>query len=391
MSSERKKQVLIIDDEQAVQRVVERLMERLGYEVTLASNGTEGLERLHPGIDLVLLDVNMPGMSGFEVAQRIRATPEVAEVPIIIVSTLSGRDDRLRAVEVGVSDFIAKPVEYTELQIRTDAAMRLSASRDELRRKNDELEQAVLDRTQELSEALDEMASARDHIEAAQVETLHRLAIASEFKDQYSTMHIRRVGRYCTLIGQTIGLKEHALEMLLRASPLHDVGKLGIPDEVLLKPGRLDADERKVVERHAAIGAEILGGSSSEILKTAESIALTHHEWWDGTGYPRGLVGQEIPIFGRICAVADVFDALTSARPYKKPFSTDKAIAIMEEGRGTQFEPRLLDAFLSRRKEVDEIRNALRDRDTLEELRAVSLGKPKLAADDEEEPAINGG
>jgi len=391
MSNEKNNSVLIVDDEQAVRSVVQRLMRRLGYDVTLASDGTEALSMMNSGIDLVLLDVNMPGMSGFEVAERIRATEEVAEVPIILITTLTGREDRLHAVEVGVSDFIAKPVEFTELQIRTDAAMRLKDARDELRRRNEELEQEVQRRTQEISDALDEMGAARDRTEAAQVETLHRLAIASEYKDQYSTMHIRRVGRYSTLIGKAIGLDSDALQLLLRASPLHDVGKLGIPDAVLLKPGRLDADERKIIERHAVIGAEILGGSSSEILQAAETIALTHHEWWDGKGYPRGLVGQEIPLFGRICAVADVFDALTSARPYKAAFSPDKAIAIMEEGRGTQFEPRLLDAFLSRREEMDEIRRALKDRDTLEALRAVALGQPRRAATDEEEPALNGG
>lgn len=390
MSESQNRQVLIVDDEEAVRTVLQRLMHRLGFDATLASGGTEALAKLHPGIDLVLMDVNMPGQSGFEVTENIRAMPGVADVPVIMVSTLTSREDRLRAVEVGVTDFIAKPVEFMELQIRTDVVMRLKDAQDALLVQNARLEQEVVNRTEELSAALDEMVTARDHTEAAQLETLHRLAIASEYKDQYSTMHIRRVGRYCALIGRVIGLKGHAAELLLRASPLHDVGKLGIPDEILLKPGRLDADERRIVERHTLIGAEILGGSSSKILQTAEVIAVTHHEWWDGGGYPHGLVGQEIPLFGRICAVADVFDALTSARPYKKPFSTDKAIAILEEGRGTQFEPRLLDAFLSRREEVDQIRLALKDRDDLTALRAVSNPSPRATSPNHQRPAING-
>jgi cyclic di-GMP phosphodiesterase len=391
MSNAHKGNVLIVDDEQGVRKVVQRLMQRLGYEVTLADSGVEALTLVNPDTDLVLLDVNMPGMSGFEVTKAIRATPEVAEVPIILITTLSGSEDRLHAVRLGVTDFIAKPVEFIELQIRTDAAMRLKRALDAIRHKNEELEQEVLARTTEITAALDEMAVARDRTAAAQVETLHRLAIASEFKDQYSTMHIRRVGRYCTLIGRKIGMEDSALQLLLRASPLHDVGKLGIPDEILLKPGRLDAEERTVVEKHTTIGAEILGGSSSEILQTAEIIAATHHEWWNGGGYPRGLAGEQIPLFGRICAVADVFDALTSARPYKAAYSAKKAIAIMEEGRGTQFEPKMLDAFLSCMDEVKEIRHALRDRATLVEVSAIALNQPSLAGKDETEPAINGG
>lgn len=391
MSDKQKRHVLIVDDEPAVRALLERAMRRLGYEVTVASNGTAALALVHAGIDVVLLDVNMPGMSGFEVAEQVRATEGVADVPIILCTTLCGREDRLRAVSAGVTDFIAKPVELTELQIRTDSAVRLKEAQDALRLKNVELERAVRERTFELSEALDQMAAARDRTEAAEVETLHRLAIASEYKDQYSTMHIRRVGRYCALIGRVVGVRGHALELLLRASPLHDVGKLGIPDSILLKPGRLDAEERKVVERHSSIGAQILGGSSSEILQTAETIALTHHEWFNGEGYPQKLVGEEIPLFGRICAVADVYDALTSARPYKKAFSTQKAIDILEEGRGTQFDPKLLDAFLSCREEVDQIRKALRDRSTLKMLCTAPVSSPSKAADKVEQPALTGG
>ena len=363
----RGKRVLIVDDEPAIRSAIARLMGRLGYQAIGVGSGEEALARIQPDIDLVLLDVNMSGIDGFEVTRQIRARPEVADVPIILITTLEGREDRLKAVEAGVSDFIAKPIDVNELKIRTNAVMQLRDAKLELSRQNEQLETLVTARTEELNQALDAMSAARDQMEAAQLETLHRLAMASEFKDKNSAMHIRRVGRICSIIAREIDLSAPEVQLILRASPLHDVGKLGIPDSILLKPGKLTESERFVIQRHTVIGAEILSGSSSEILQLAEIIAISHHEWWNGKGYPNGLAGTAIPLSGRICAVADVFDALTSVRPHKKAFSNEKAIGIIEEGRGTQFEPRLLDAFLKQLPNIEEVQRALRDRPPSEE------------------------
>ncbi len=181
----------------------------------------------------------------------------------------------------------------------------------------------------------------------AELETIERLALAAEYKDEDTGRHIVRMARYCVLIGRKLGLATDDLDTLMNAAPMHDVGKMGIPDSILLKPGKLDADEWELMKQHAVIGARILGGSSSELLQAGETIALSHHEKWDGSGYPSGLAGEDIPLWGRIAAIADVFDALTSRRPYKEAFSFEKAVAIVREGRALHFDPRLLDLFLS--------------------------------------------
>jgi putative two-component system response regulator len=329
----------------------------LGWEAEVCVDGIEALAKLDAGVDLVLLDVMMPGMNGFEVAQRIRATPATSDIPILMVTALSGKEERLRAVEAGANDFIAKPVDYTELRVRATSLLKMKAAQDAVKRQQAELEAQVAQRTAALRTALGETVDARELAYECQLETIERLAVAAEFKDKDSVLHLRRVSGYSELLARRLGLPEAEVECLRHASTLHDVGKLAVAESILLKPSGLSPDEWLQMQQHSVIGAQMLAGSRSRFLQTGEVIALTHHEKWDGSGYPHGLSREEIPLWGRICAVADVFDALTSARPYKAAFDVRTACEILREGRGSHFDPRLIDLFLADFDEVLKVLN----------------------------------
>lgn len=339
--------ILVVDDEAINRELLEAILTGSGYEIEIAADEFEALAKLKLDIDLVLCDLMMPGMDGFDVVQKIRDGSDNPDVPICMVTSLSGKEQRLRAVEAGANDFIAKPVDRFEVGVRVRALLKIKEAQDELKRYQSGLEETVERRTTALREALQEMSAAHRETYEAHVETIKRLAVAAEYKDEDTANHIARMSQYAHIVAVELKLPPKQCETILHASPMHDVGKLGIPDGVLLKPGKLDADEWAVMKTHSAIGGRILEGSSSELLHMGEVIALTHHEKWDGSGYPKGLSGESIPIEGRIAAIADVFDALTSKRPYKEPFSVEKALQIIEEGRGSHFDPTVLDAFAS--------------------------------------------
>jgi putative two-component system response regulator len=353
--------VLAVDDQDETRRVLQRTLAALDYEVEVARDGVEALAKLPLVPDLVLLDASMPGLDGFEVARRIRTHPEYHDLPIIMVTGLDSREDRLRAVEAGVNDFIAKPFELTELRVRCASLLRLKEATDALKRHRAELEQTVAKRTADLRLALEGMAEAQRSTYAAHLDTIRRLVIAAEYKDRDTAAHIERIGRISALIGTTLRLPPGEVEVLRYASPMHDVGKIGIPDAVLLKPGKLDADEWEIMQRHTTIGAAILHGSPSPVLQAGEVIARSHHERWNGSGYPDALRGEAIPLAGRICAVADVFDALTSDRHYRDALPAATVWEMMQAERGCHFDPAVLDAFLECRDEVDSIHAASRD------------------------------
>ena len=357
--------ILIVDDGEFNRELLETLLTSWGYVCEMASSGAEGLARLGPEIDLVLMDVHMPDMDGLEATRQIRRDPERSDLPVIIVTALSGKQERLRAVEAGANDFVEKPIDKIELQVRIASLLKMKAGQDQIKRHKIELERAVAQRTEELRAALEMMAEAQAREHEAHLDTVNRLAIAAEYRDENTANHIRRVGEYCALIARALRLPIYDVESLRKASPMHDVGKIGIPDGLLLKPGKLTLEERRQMEQHTLIGARILGRSSSELLQIGECIALTHHEKWDGSGYPKGLAGEDIPLYGRICAVADVFDALTSARPYKIAFSNGKALEILREGRGTHFDPAILDVFLACFDEVLQIQREYADTELL--------------------------
>ncbi len=349
---DRPRRILVVDDEAPNRELLEAMLIALGHEVELAKDGFEALAMLRLGFDLVLLDLMMPGMDGFEVAQRIRREAEDPDVPIIVVTSLSGREERLRAVEAGANDFIAKPVDSVELRLRAASLLKMKESQDLLRHERAELEQTVQRRTAELRKALQEMSDAQRRTYQAELDTIERLALAAELRDWHTGAHIRRISRFCDLLARELKLPPKEREIVRYASPMHDVGKLAIADRILLKPGRLRPDEWETVKQHSTIGGKILRGSSSELLKAGGVFAVHHHEKWDGSGYPKGLAGEDIPVWARICAISDVFDSLTHKRPYKDAFANDRALEIMLAGRGAHFEPAILDLFL---KNLDEV------------------------------------
>ncbi len=367
--------VLMVDDEPRVLAGFRRALLGRGLECELreAGNGREALEVLRrEPIDVVLSDVQMPGMDGLELLQAIRAETAWETVQVVIVTGLDARDQKARAIELGASDLLTKPVSTAELQARLRNALQLKAYQDDLHARNAVLEEEVRRRTTEIA--------------ASRAEVVFRLAKAAELRDEETGLHVVRVGCYCRTIAQTLDLGAAFCDTIFLAGPLHDVGKIGIPDEILLKPGKLDPGEWTVMRRHTQIGAAILsrepgafeallsssGGLRSlveprpenPVLAMAADIAMAHHERWDGDGYPRGLAGNDIPLAARICAVADVYDALGSVRPYKPAYPEEQVLAIMADGRGSQFDPEVYDAFgdclpelqALRRRFVDQLR-----------------------------------
>jgi putative two-component system response regulator len=358
-----RKRILVVDDDDATRKVTAALVESLGYEAEPARDGLEALAKLRLGVDLVLLDVMMPGLDGYEVCRRLRRDPHGAGVPVIMVTSLASKDDRLAAVEAGANDFIAKPIDKTELHVRSASLLKMKEAQDALKRHQARLEQIIEEKTAELRRALEEMTEAQRQAYRAQLETVERLAIVAEYKDKVTARHIQRMSEYCAVLARGLRLPPGEVELVLHASRMHDVGKIAVPDAILRKPARLDRAEWAVMRQHPLVGGQILDNSTSQLLQAGRIIALSHHERWDGRGYPGGVAGEAIPLWGRICAVADVFDAVTSARPYKPAFPNEEAFRILREGRGTHFDPRVVDVFFEHLDEILEIQRKYADPD----------------------------
>ena len=356
---EQSKRILVVDDEEKVRNLLKRMLESFGHEVEIAKDGFEALAKLDFDIDLVLLDIEMPGMDGYEVARRIRDDAKHNDLPIIFVTSLASRNDRIRAVEAGGNDFVAKPFDVVEIRARTSSLLKIKEANDALKRYKRELEETVVNRTAALRRALESMVDTQRLLRKAHIETIHCLVVAAEFKDKGTAGHIQRMSKFCRMLAKLLGLPPGEVELVLQASPMHDIGKIGTPEEILLKPGRLTDDEFQIIKQHPLYGSRILSKSTSQLLQTGKLIALTHHEKWDGSGYPHGLAGEDIPLYGRICAVADVFDALTSERPYKRAYSNDEAVKILQETNGNHFDPQIIELFLGNMDEVEEIQHQI--------------------------------
>jgi len=294
---------------------------------------------------MILLDVMMPGMNGFEITRKIKQDDAHRQIPIILLTALREMEDRVKGIEAGCDDFISKPFDKFELLARVRSLLKVKAYNDLLKNYRIELESEVTRRTKDLKHAFEK-------IKAASLDTIYRLSIASEYKDDNTGAHIKRISGYSAAVARLMGLDGSTVETILYASPMHDVGKIGIPDRILMKPGKLDPAEWEIMKQHSVIGARILQGSDAEFIRLGETIAHYHHEKWDGSGYPDQLKGNKIPIAARIVAIADVFDALMSRRPYKKPFSLKNSLAIIKEGRGSHFDPDVVDAFFAIQPEI---------------------------------------
>jgi len=350
-----KKRILVVDDDKEIRIILGEFLSMMGYDHETASDGLEALAKVKLDIDLVLMDINMPNMDGFEVTKRIRMEPEYRDLPIIMVTSMASREDRLRAVQAGANDFIAKPIDQTELEVRTVSLLKMKKIQDTIKRHKTELEEKVQQRTAALRKSLDEMVDAQRRTYKAYLDTIRRLAIAAEYRDEGTAAHIMRMSNYSAVLAKGYNLPPGQVEIILHASPMHDVGKIGIPDGILLKKGKLEDKEWEIMRQHTIIGARILKDSNSDFLKAGEEIAASHHEKWDGSGYPGGLKGKDIPLYGRICAVADVFDALTTTRPYKEAFSNGSAYDIIRKGRETHFDPEVVDIFFDKIDEIEAV------------------------------------
>ena len=338
--------ILVVDDEERNLRLMQALLAPLGHAVSVARNGREAVDlAARLDVDLVLLDVMMPVMDGFEAARLLKQGEATSRIPVVMVTALRDVEHRVRSLEVGADDFLSKPVDSSELKARVRSLLKVKAYNDHMRDYRRELEAEVARRTEELR-----LAYAA--LKESSLDTIVRLSRAAEFKDDDTGAHVLRMSHYSAAVARALGDDQEQVEALLHAAPSHDVGKIGIPDRILLKPGRLDEDEWKIMRRHCLFGRRILEGADNDVLRLAEIVAFTHHEKWDGSGYPCGLRGEDIPRAGRIVAVADVFDALTSRRPYKEPFSIERSFEILREGRGGHFDPEVVDAFFSVEPEI---------------------------------------
>ncbi|MBF0382643.1 MAG: response regulator [Magnetococcales bacterium] len=319
--------IMIIDDEDHNVALLKDILASEGFsEVTGCQDPLQAVELFSvKNFDLVLLDIMMPNLNGFQVLEKFRLARPDHNIPIVVITALDHREVRLRALRGDGADFLTKPIDEDEVLARV-----INLLENRFLKKN--LEKLVKERTADL--------------EATKLEVLQRLGQAAEFKDNETGMHVKRMARYSALLAREVGWDEGACEMLLQAAPMHDIGKIGTPDRVLLKPGKLDAEEWEEMKRHVDIGGKIFSNGKTPLIEMAREVVMNHHEKWDGSGYPEGKTGQDTPIAGRIVAVADVFDALTSQRPYKKAWTVDDALAELERCAGSHFDPELIPKFL---------------------------------------------
>lgn len=335
--------ILVVDDEPANLRLVEKILNASGYgDVLLVDDPRKVLDQFQQHeVDLVLLDLNMPHLDGYQVMQLLQELDRPIMPPILVLTAQSSREFKLKALGLGARDFVTKPFDQAELLARVRNLLEAHLYQQSIYQEKDKFEKLVQERTRELHDT--------------RLEIVRRLGRAAEYRDNETGFHIIRMSKIAALLGEAHGLDSYQCDLLLNAAPMHDIGKIGIPDHILLKPGKFEPEEWEIMKTHAQIGADILKGDESELLKMAGEIALTHHEKWDGSGYPNGLSGESIPLVGRITAIADVFDALTSDRPYKKKWPIDKAVRYIEEQVGRHFDPDLVGIFMELLPAIQEI------------------------------------
>lgn len=330
-----KPKILVVDD---VPGNIQILMQALKdeYSVVAATSGERALllASADPPPSMILLDVMMPVMDGYEVCRRLKGNEKTSGIPVIFITTLAEDENEGKGLDLGAVDYITKPINPALVKKRVKNQLELKLYRNHL-------ERLVRERTAE--------------IHSTRLEIIRMLGRAAEYKDNETGTHIVRMSKYCQEIALAYGLGKKEAELLLNAAPMHDVGKIGIPDSILQKPGPLDDDEWEIMKGHAYMGYLIIGNHDSEILKAASLIACQHHEKWNGKGYPRGLKGEEIDFFSRITAIADVFDALTSERVYKKPWPVEDALELLKKERGAHFDPAVVDAFFKALPEIKKI------------------------------------
>lgn len=336
--------IFCIDDEPANLKLLNKMLTNGGYPApVLIADPRQVLEHYRATRpELILLDINMPHLDGYQVMAQLQSLDDALLPPIVILTAQNDRESLLKALALGARDFITKPFDRTELMMRVGNLLQAQLAHRLVHDQKSVLEEIVRARTRELQDT--------------RLQVVHRLGRAAEYRDEDTGDHILRMSHMSRLLAHTIGWTDADCDLMLHASPMHDVGKIGIPDAILLKPGKFEPAEWEIMKTHATIGANLLDGDDSSLMRMAHAIAIGHHEKWDGSGYPNGLVGAAIPQSARIVALADVFDALTSQRPYKKAWPIEDAVTLIKEGSGSQFDPALVEVFLARLPEILMIR-----------------------------------
>lgn len=341
--------ILIIDDENLSIRLLTQILQKGGFRyihsITDPRQAVELYQKIKP--DCVVLDINMPHMNGFQVLEELRKISADTYLPVIVISADDNPGSKFAALESGAKDFLNKPYDRVEVLLRIKNLVEVRILNNQIANQNKFLESKVRERTKELYET--------------QVDVVQRLSRAIEYRDTETGTHVIRMSRYSALIAKYAGLSEHQCELILIASPLHDIGKIGIADQVLQKPGKLTEQEFQIMKTHTTIGEELLSGGHSEFLAIAREIAGSHHEKWDGSGYPRGLKENQIPCTGRICGLADAFDAMTTKRIYKEAYTIEHALEEVKKCKGAHFDPRLVDVFVEHLDEIKAIQEKYAD------------------------------
>ena len=347
--------VLLCDDEPMNRKVASKILQKEGFGVIEAQNGQEAIDILkRQTVDLILMDLMMPVMDGYEATKIIKEDDELSTIPLIIISALSDRSSIVKCLEIGADEYLTKPFDLTDFRLRINNAIKMGVYQNMLKDHKRLLEAQVKEKTKDLQNALIEVQNSEKDI-------ISILSKTAEYRDNETSAHTLRVGEMAANMAQKLGWDDDKVELMRLAAPMHDIGKVGIEDHILLKPGKLDEEEFLRMKEHSNIGNSILSQKQTPLLNLAAEIAFSHHEKYDGSGYPRGLKEDDIPLSGAIVAVVDVFDALLSERPYKKAFSLEKTLDIIREGSGSHFHPKIVETFINNLEDFLEIRKQLND------------------------------
>lgn len=353
--SDTRAKILIVDDSRVERTIISSFLAPLNYEI-VEDDGTGDIMQLVLRMKphLIILDLILANKDGIEVCRDLKTNEDTRLIPVVMITGYADKQARLRGIEAGADDFLMKPLDRAELVARVKSLLKVREYYEYAQKKEyyQTLERMVQEKTAQLQAAMEELKQSNANLTRSYLDTIYRLSIAAEYRDEDTAGHIKRISHYSAEISRQMGLPDSLVEAIYYASPLHDVGKIGIPDSVLLRPGKLSPEDWEIMKSHTIIGARILGNSEAKIMQIAEQIAISHHERFDGTGYPYGLKGHKIPLVGRIVALADVFDALTSKRIYKPVYSNEYSLEYIRQASGKQFDPEVVEAFF---KGIDNI------------------------------------